>query len=487
MSKTDQTNVGFDDLRQWLEGVASTGELQHVKGAHWDLELGGLAEMQERRLGNPALLFDEIPGYPTGFRVLTNSMMSDRRIAYTLGANPESTALDIVQYWRDVSRSLPTKGVEYVNDGPVNENVLSGGDIDVTAFPAPRWHEYDGGRYIGTGCVVIMRDHDTDWINLGTYRAMVHDKNRVGLYISPGKQGRLIRDEYWDKGRPCPVAISLGQDPLLTALGGIEIPHGVSEYEVAGGIRRRATKVIKSDVTDLPYPATSEIVLEGFLHPNDQEMEGPFGEWTGYYAGGRKPAPVVTVQRIRYQNNPILYGSLTGRSPADAAYYRGIMRSAMIWDQLEEAGIPGVTGVWVHEASCARLWVNVQIDQKYAGHARQAGLIASQCHAGAYANRFVVVVDRDIDLTDSNDLIWALSTRMDPREDMIRIDNAWSTPLDPMAYPADDPRFNSRLVLDACIPWQRRDTFPRVVEPTEAYRAELAEKWGTVLPTILEV
>lgn len=478
-------DVRYDDLRDWLAGVDDFGELQHVSGAHWDREIGGLAAMQERELGNAALLFDDVVGYPTGYRVLTNTMMSTRRLAYTLGADPEATALDLVRYWRGVARQLPTKAVEFVDDGPVNQNIQRGDDVNVLDFPTPRWHEEDGGRYIGTGCVVVMRDPESGWVNLGTYRVMVHDEKRVGLYISPGKHGRLIRDAYWAKGEPCPIAISVGQDPLLTALGGIEVPYGMSEYEVAGGIRGRATQVIESDLTGLPIPAAAEIVLEGFLYPDDTEEEGPFGEWTGYYAGGRHPAPVVTVETVRHRDDPILYGALTGRSPTDAAYYRGILRAAMIWDQLEGAGVPGVTGVWVHEASGARLWVNVSIDQKYAGHARQAGLVASQCHAGAYANRFVVVVDDDIDITNSNDLVWALCTRMDPREDITTVDNAWSTPLDPMAYPAEDPRFNSRLVIDACIPWRRRDSFPKTVEPPAAYRQELAEKWGSVLPTIL--
>ena len=479
-------DVRFDDLREWLAGIEALGELQGVSGAHWDREIGGLAEMQERVLGNPALLFDDVPGYPSGFRVLTNTMMSTARIAYTLGADPSASALDLVRYWRGVARDLPTKAVEFVADGPVNENVQRGDEVDLLKFPTPRWHEDDGGRYIGTGCVVVMKDHDTGWVNLGTYRVMVHDDKRVGLYISPGKHGRLIRDQYWAKGEPCPVAISVGQDPLLTALGGIEVPYGMSEYEVAGGIRGRSTKVIESELTGLPIPAAAEIVLEGFLYPDDTEEEGPFGEWTGYYAGGKKPAPVVTVETVRHRDDPILYGALTGRSPADAAYYRGILRAAMIWDQLEGAGIPGVTGVWVHEASGARLWVTVSIDQKYAGHARQVGLVAAQCHAGAYANRFVVVVDDDIDITSSNDLVWALCTRMDPREDVTTIHNSWSTPLDPMAYPREDPRFNSRMVFDACIPWRRRDDFPKTVEPPAAYRRELAEKWGSVLPTILE-
>src|SRR5665213_424500 len=120
------------------------------------------------------------------------------------------------------------------------------------------------------------------------------------------------------------------------------------------GFAGRAHPVIVSDLTGLPIPSTGEIVIEGFMHPNDDRDEGPFGEWTGYYAGGRKPAPQITIERIRYRTNPILLGVLTGRPPTDDTYYRGVLRSAMIWEQLEASGIPGITGVWVHEASGGR-------------------------------------------------------------------------------------------------------------------------------------
>lgn len=478
-------SIEYRDLREWLDGVERLGELRHVKGAHWDCEIGGLAALQERRLGQQALLFDQVPDHQPGYRVLTNTMMSNRRIAYTFGADTESSGVDLVNHWRSVVGQLPTRAVNVVEDGPVNENVFMGDDVDVTKFPTPRWHEHDGGRYIGTGCIVIMNDPDSDWVNLGCYRVMVHDERSVGLYISPGKHGRLIRERYWDQGKPCPVAVSVGQDPLLTTLAGIEVPYGVSEYEVAGGLRGESTDVIMSDVTHLPIPAAAEIVMEGFLYPDDWKDEGPFGEWTGYYAGGREPAPVMRVEKIRHRNDPILYGALTGRSPTDAAYYRGLLRAAMVWDQVEGAGLRGIKGVWVHEASGARLWVTISVEQMFAGHAQQVGMVAAQCHAGGYANRFVVVVDDDIDPTNNNDVVWAMCTRMDPALDMTTITGAWSTPLDPMAYPDENKRYNNRVVIDACKPWLRRGTFPQTVEPSSGYQAELIEKWGSELPGIL--
>ena len=477
-------SVDHDDLRDWLEGIESFGELKHVTGAHWDNEIGGLTALYERQLGRPALLFDDIPDHEAGYRILSNTLMSNRRIAYTFGADLQSDGVDLVGHWRRIVADLPTIPVEVVDDGPVNEHIMRGDDVDVLKFPSPKIHEEDGGRYIGTGCVVIMNDPESGWINVGTYRVMVHDEKHVGLYISPGKHGRLIEQRYWDKGEPCPVVVSVGQDMLLTALGGIEVPYGVSEFEVAGGLRGRPSQVIESDVTGLPFPAGSEIILEGFLHPGDLRDEGQFGEWTGYYAGGRKPAPVITVEAIRHRERPIIQAALTGRSPTDAAYYRGFLRAAMIWNQLEAAGIPGVKGVWVHPASGARLWVTVSIEQLYAGHSKQVGLVASQCHAGAYANRMVVVVDDDIDVTDDNAVTWAMCTRMDPAHDMTTIEGSWSTPLDPMAYPPENPRFNNRVVIDACKPFLRLSTFPASVEPSPDYERHLREKWGDVLPEI---
>src|SRR3989442_14553008 len=153
--------------------------------------------------------------------------------------------------------------------------------------------------------LVIMRDPEEGWVNCGTYRSMVQGPDRVGLWISPGKHGRQIREKYWKQGKPCPVLISCGHDPLLFLAGGNEIRYGLSEYDYAAGHRGAPYEVIESELYGLPMPAHAEIVLEGAMHPGDTAPEGPFGEFTGYYAGGSPEQPVVRVERIYHRNRPV--------------------------------------------------------------------------------------------------------------------------------------------------------------------------------------
>lgn len=235
-----------------------------------------------------------------------------------------------------------------VQDGPVNENIQTGNDVDLLAFPAPKWHKHEGNRYIGTSCLIIQKDTTTDWVNIGVYRVAVHDKKTAGLYISPGKHGRLIMEKYWARGEGCPVAV-------------LEIPHGVSEFEVAGGLKGEPIEVIESQITGLPIPATAEIVIEGKVPPGELRDEGPFGEWLGYYAAGMRPAPIIKIEAIRYRNDPIILGNLPALPPNDDTYYRGILRSATIWEQLKQAGIPGIKGVWAHEAGGSRMLLILSI------------------------------------------------------------------------------------------------------------------------------
>jgi 4-hydroxy-3-polyprenylbenzoate decarboxylase len=239
--------------------------------------------------------------------------------------------------------------------------------------------------------------------------------------------------------------------------------------------------VITGPRTGLPIPAHAEIAFEGFVHPNDLIDEGPLGEWTGYYAGGMKKEPAIRVETLMYRNDPILLGAIPGIPPDDDSFYRGTYRSGAVWNQLEAAGVPEVKGVWAHAAGGSRLWLTVSIKQMYGGHSKQAGLIASQCHAGAYANRFVVVVDDDIDPADMDKVIWAMCTRCDPREGMEVLRGCWSTALDPMVYSHEDPR-NARVVIDACKPWARRDTFPQVVRSSKELDERIHKKWKDVLP-----
>jgi len=471
--------VPHKDLRDWLTQVEELGELKVVEGVHWDLEIGVITEELFRRRG-PALVFDGIPGYPKGYWVLVNALGSPKRLAFTLGLPPDRELRKLLKPWREKSHSLKPIPMKYVEDGPVMENVYFDQDVDVLKFPAPKWHEYDGGRYIGTGSVDITVDPEEGWVNLGTYRVMIHDRNHVGFYISPGKQGRMHRERWFAKKEKMPVAISIGHDPLIYLAGGLEIPYGLCEYDWIGGVKGERVEVIKGRITGLPIPAHAEIVLEGFADPSHQLPEGPFGEWTGYYASGERAEPVIEVKAVYHRNDPIILGSPPGKPPTELHFYRAFLRSVAIQEQLEKAGIPGVKGVWCHEVGESRLFTVVAIEQRYAGHAKQAGVVASQCQAGAYLGRFVVV-DDDIDIMDLNDVMWAVCTRVDPAQDIDILHRCWSGPLDPMLSPSQRERkefFNSRAIIDATRPFEWRDRFPRVSESSPQVRERILNKWA---------
>ena len=469
------------DLRAWLAQMEAAGEVTHISGAEREREIGGIVDIYQRKIGNPAVLFDDIPGYPKGHRILANILTSNRRINLTMGNPPDGSEIELVRHWRKYMKEARSIPPVTVAGGALLENVKTGDDIDLFTIPVPRWHEHDGGYYIGTGDMVVMRDPDTGWINYGAYRVQAHDKKLATVMCSKGKHGDMIQKKYHERGEPCPVAVVCGIHPALFMIAGLEIPHGKNEYDAAGGLIGEPVQVILGPKTGLPIPAHAEIAFEGFIHPNDRIDEGPLGEWTGYYAGGLKKEPAIHVETMMYRNNPILLGAIPGIPPDDDSFYRGSYRSGAVWNQLEAAGVPEVKGVWSHAAGGSRLWLTVAIKQMYAGHSKQAGLIASQCHAGAYVNRFVVVVDEDINPADIDKVIWAMCTRFDPREGMEILRGCWSSALDPMAYSEKDPR-NARVVIDACKPFARRDTFPRVVRASQEVEDLVRSKFGAFLP-----
>ena len=251
---------------------------------------------------------------------------------------------------------------------------MEGDDIDVTKFPSPVWHEKDGGRYIGTGTYSVTRDPEENWLNAGAYRAMVHDKKTVGLVMAKGHHGWIHREKYFKRGEKMPIAMVVGGDPLAFFYGGVEAPYGTFEIDIIGGMRGRPTKMVRGKDTGLPFPADAEIVLEGYVTPGKTQPEGPFGEWTGHYAGGVRNMPVIDIKAIYHRNDPILLGvPPMGAGPDEMARYRAVMRSAIIKQNMVNAGVPGVEQVWCHEIGGARMLHAVSIKQRYPGHAVQAG------------------------------------------------------------------------------------------------------------------
>jgi UbiD family decarboxylase len=384
--------------------------------------------------------------------------------------------------WRPQAAELP---VEWVDDGPVAECGVEGAEIDLLKFPAPMWHERDGGRYLGTSCFVITRDPDSGWVNGASYRMQVHGPRELGLYILTGKHGRMHLEKYHARGEPAPVAVSFGHDPLLGVLGGVEIPYGVSELQYAGAVADERLAALRGEVTGLPLPAYAEIVAEGFVRPGVVRREGPFGEFHGYYSGTETPQPVFGVERVYHRRDPIILGAAPGRPPHDYSYWVSVLRSALMMEALEAAGVPFVQGVWQHEIGGSRMLTVVSIQQAYAGHARQAGLVATGCRPGAQVGRYVIVVDDDIDPTDLGAVMWAVATRSDPATDIDLIRQTWGSLGDPQfvtyggANPAGAP-FNSRAIVDACIPFDHKDDFPPPVETSAALLEAVRARWPEV-------
>lgn len=491
--------MAHKDLRDWLEDVEKYGQLMRVNGARWDLEMSSIVELiyREGKDPKPAILFDEIPEYPKGYRTLFGMLGSTLRIAKTLGLPEERIdRLGVAESWYKKSKDLKPIPPKYVNTSPVMENKITGEKIDVLKFPVPRFHEFDGGRYIGTAHAVIQRDPDDGWVNLGTYRVMVVSRNLLSLHAVPGKHGNIITyEKYFNKGKVMPIAIAIGLDPVLWWLScQRDTPWGVSEYDMAGGIKGEPMEVIAGPFTGLPIPAHSEIVIEGECYPGEFVDEGPFGEWHGYYANrGLKsvPEPLIHIKAIYHRDNPILTCSQPAVPPHTFTLMLAVADSVAIRRRLEEYGIPGIRAVWSHYTGSGGLFNVISIKQLYSGHARQVGLIASQypSEMGAYT----VVVEEDIDPSNLEQVLWAMTTRSRLDRAIHIIPDCHTNNVHPAIPPSEKrstekgkPLTAARVIIDACrdISW-KEDWYP-IARISPEFREEVLKKWRNILSGFIE-
>ncbi|MGH7826470.1 MAG: UbiD family decarboxylase [Candidatus Binatia bacterium] len=473
---------GSCDLRQWLRSVEELGQLEQVSGAHWDLEIGALTEIILERLPSPpAVMFDAVPGYDPKRRVLANMLENLERTALTLKLPTDLKTIPLIDALRAKLRALRPLKPNIVPTGPVLENVERGDQIDLLKFPVPRWHAGDGGRYLGTAHLVITRDPETGVENVGCYRVMLHDKDKVGLYISPGKHGKIHYEKAMRAGKPFPVAMVFGQHPMLFIAASQAVPFGVNEYDWTGGILDQPIDVIEGPLTKLHIPAAGEIAIEGEIIPGETLPEGPFGEWPGYYASARRAEPFVRVKALYYRNEPIICGAAPFK-PTIHGMYRSCLRAATVWNAMEQAGVPDIRGVYLPPPA-QRFMIVVAIKQRYPGHAKQAALMACQCHPGAYLGRYVVVVDEDIDITNLNEVVWAMCTRSDPVTSVDILRRTWSGPLDPVIPPGQKGH-NSRMIVEAVRPYEWRDRFPEISQISNETRDQVSSKWAKDLARV---
>ena len=471
--------MAYKDLREFIAEVEKLGALRRVAGADPRYELGGITEVAAGLPNCPALLFDRIKGFPAGFRVFTNATTTPPRAALALGLDPTLRPLDALKAWMTKRQSLTMQKPMLVQNALALENSARGGEVDLEKLPAPYWHTQDGGPYIGSGSIVIMRDPDGGWINASIYRVQVHGKSKVTIQFDhQGRHGAIIAKKYWDQGKSCPIAVVNGEDPALFIAGFEYLPTGASEYDFAGAIKGEPIEVFEGPVTGLPLPARAEIILEGDLLPIGEVTlpEGPFGEFTGYYASARRPCPVMEVAAIHHRNDPILLGSPPMKPPR---FHFGLpFRAASIWSNLETSGVTDIVGVWQH---VAQLMTVVALKQRYDGHAKRAALIAA---ANSYMGRLVIVVDDDVDPSNLADVMWAVTTRCEPSEQIDIVRHAWSSALDPRIPPQDKLAgitSHSKAIIEACRPFAWLEKFPPTSAISQDEARAIEAKWGHVL------
>jgi UbiD family decarboxylase len=473
------TGPFYADLRDFIDQVERLGALRRIEGANPVCEIGGITEIAAGLPECPALLFDAIKGHARGFRVFTNATVSPQRAALALGIDPSLAPLDALKEWKNRRAALKMQAPVTAQHAFFLENSRAGRDVDLALFPAPLWHQQDGGAYIGSGSIVVMRDPDSGWINASIYRVQVHGRDKVTVQFDhEGRHGAIIARKYRERGKPCPIAVVNGPDPALFVAGFEYLPQGVCEYDFAGAIKGAPIEVVPGPRTGLPLPARAESVLEGTLLPISETSlpEGPFGEFTGYYAAEQRPAPVMQVEAMHWRNDPILLGSPPMKPPR---FHFGLpFRAAAIWADLERAGVTDVAGAWQH---VAQLMTVIALKQRYAGHSKRAGLIAA---AQSYMGRLVVTVDDDVDPSDLADVMWAIATRCEPSEQVDIVRHAWSSALDPRVTAEARRRgetSHSKMIVDACKPFAWKDEFPQTSALSFDEARAIKDKWMTAL------
>ncbi len=474
----------IQDLRDWLERVDEIGELIRIKQpVDCTEEMSAIGYLVAKQVPSPAILFERTKGYESssvGALHLWNILgPSLKRIALTLEEPPETPTVELIRRVKDkLKQRIPPREVPR-SQARFYENSKTGADIDLEQLPIPKHWPLDGGRYAGTADAVITRDPDTGYLNVGTYRMMLQGKNQVGLYLSPGKDARLHITRAWQKGQPIQVAAAWGIDPLFMLVGSQTFAKNVSEYEYAGGVKGQPIPVVRGTTTDLLIPANAEFVIEGVIRPNSVKTEGPFGEFSGYYGRPEAGCPLVDVTAVHYRSKPILTNALMADYPSnEQSGFFSIIRSARIWDDFDKLGIPGIQGVYCHPAGAGGFGMTViSLEQRYAGHAAQALALAAQVPGGAYYTKWIIAVDDDVDPTDINQVIWAMSSRCNPIEDIDILRNTWSTWLDPTQNPPEERPYGSKALINACKEHRYLPVFSKRTALRKEIYDRVASQW----------
>jgi 4-hydroxy-3-polyprenylbenzoate decarboxylase len=487
--------MSFHDLRGFLARLERERQLARID-APVDPHLESTALCHRAlREGGPALLMENPAGSTHAF--LGNLFGHRRRIELALAGRPLSGLRELgrllaaikeprwpsslraaLAQWPELAQ-LAHVAPEIVREAGFLDETVAGGDIDLAHLPIQHCWPNDAGRLVTLG-LVITRGTRQPRQNVAIYRQQVIGANRVIMRWLPHRGGALDYAD-WKQAhpqQPFPVLVAIGADPATLLAAVAPVPDTLSEYEFAGLLRGARTRVWRSELTGLDAPSGAEILLEGFIHPDDTALEGPFGDHTGYY-NARDRFPVFSIERLRLRRDAIYHGSYMGRAPHDEPSVLALALNELFVPILQKV-FPEIVDFHLPPEACSYRIAVVSIRKQYAGHARRMMMgVWSYLRQFTYT-KFVIVVDEDIDARDWAQVVWAVATRVDPARDTLLVEN---TPIDYLDFASPVAGLGSKLGIDATNKWPGETVreWGRPIRPDPSVEKRVDALWSRVI------
>lgn len=463
----------YADLREFLRKLEACGKLHRIREpVDKDWEIAAVSRIAFQSIPEPrrpALVFENVKGFDSPVVLGVNGAS---RSIYCLAL--ECELAEVHRKWTEAElRPIPPV---LVDKGPVQENIFKGESCDITRLPIPTWTVgQDPAPYITAGCVVT-RDPDSGIRNVGTYRVQIKGPRKLGLFINYLQGGREHVEKNNRAGRPTPVAIVMGTEPVTGLVSVSRVQADLDELAVAGRLRGEAVEVVRCQTVDLEVPAAAEVVIEGIIRANELEDEGPFGEYTGFM-GPASLSYVVDVSCITHRNRPIVQAFLSQMPPSESSCIRGIGREATLMKHLKEDLRLPVRDVHLMEHGGAAAYLVVSIRKTHPAQPRTV-MFAAWAYAPQFG-KFTVVVDDDIDVRDPDEVNWALSFRVQPESDAFIVSGTAAVQLDPSQAAAavrqeeSTRRVSSKIGIDAT----RKHQFPPLALPPREHLERVRRDW----------
>ena len=456
--------MSYRDLREFIQALEDAGDLKRIRQTiDPHLEITEVAD-RVLRAGGPALLFEH-PG-DSAIPLLANLFGTEQRVAAALGEEQASALREVGRLLAFLKEPEPPKGFrEAMKTLPIyrkvldmspklvrkplcQQNQLRGDEVDLGRLPIQTCWPGDAGPLITWG-LVTTRGPEKERQNLGIYRMQVIGRNQVIMRWLSHRGGALDFREWQQArpGEPFPVAVTLGCDPATILAAVTPVPDSLSEYAFAGLLRGSKTEVGQCLLSDLQVPARAEIVLEGHIYPDDEAEEGPFGDHTGYYNEVER-FPVFTIEAMSFRDQPIYHSTYTGRPPDEPAILGLALNEVFV--PILQKQFPEIVDFYLPPEGCSYRMAIVSMKKQYPGHAKRVMMGVWSFLRQFMYTKFVVVVDDDVNTRDWKDVIWAITTRVDPARDVTLIEN---TPIDYLDFASPVSGLGSKMGLDATNKW----------------------------------